>query len=318
MKKKKRKITRKKKKFFIILSCYIATFVITAVVTLSTLAWFNSSTHAENVLYMGGPVYIHFSDADEKPNSGEGALEINMPTNWEKLYPGMNIEFEARAVIEGASWEKEVPVNDTITIYTTGAILRARVMLTITDPTGEIIYPLPDLPNGTENPDNSVSRDIYDWIWPQLQEKAVTDNTEEGMWVFDDLGGFPEDNYFYYVKKGQTVAEDGNHILQEVGGVETNVSVGFLNKAVVTLPGVPLTNLHSDCRIKFTIVFHALQAFLPYEEKEVDKAPYVGDDSGRLVNKDDVGMPKPLTIANSRSYYAEAFAPLYPGEEEIL
>ena len=315
MKKKKRKITRKKKKFFIILACYIATFVITAAVTLSTLAWFNSSTHADNVLYMGGPVYMHFSDAEGTPGSGEGELEINMPPNWEKLYPGMNIEFEARAIIEGASWQKEVPVNETITIVTTGAILRARVMLSISDPSGAIIYPLPE---GAEDPGNTISKDIYDWIWPQLQDKAVKDNSEEGAWVFDNVDEFPEDNYFYYVEKGQTKATSGEYQLKEVGGVETNVSVGFLNKAVVTLPPLPLTNLHADCRIKFTVVFHALQAFLPYEEKEVGVAKYVGDNSGRLVNKDDVGMPKPLTIANSRSYYAEAFAPLYPGDEEIL
>ena len=99
MKKKKKKITRRKKKFFIILACYVATFVITAVVTLSTLAWFNGSTHAENVLYMGGPVYIHFADNELNPKRGEGALEINMPETWTQLYPGMNIEFEARAIL---------------------------------------------------------------------------------------------------------------------------------------------------------------------------------------------------------------------------
>lgn len=317
MKRKKRKITKKRKKFFIILSCYIATFVITAVVTLSTLAWFNGSTHADNVLYMGGPVYIHFSDDEGiSEKRGDGALEVNMPPNWEYLYPGMNIEFEARAIIEGASWQKEVPVNDTITIYTTGAILRARVMLTISDPSGEIIYPLPE---GAEDQGSTVSKDIYDWIWPQLQNKATTDTSEEGMWVFDNVDEFPEDNYFYYVKKGQSTQPSGNYQLLEVGGKESDVSVGFLNKAVVTLPGVPLTNAHSDCRIKFTIVFHALQAFLPYEEDEIGN-DYLGDTTGRSdkITRDDVGTPKPLTIANSRSYYAEAFAPLYPGEEGIL
>ena len=40
---------------------------------------------------------------------------------------------------------------------------------------------------------------------------------------------------------------------------------------------------------------------------------YQGDNSGRLVTIDDVGLAKPLTIKNSRRYYAESFAPLYPG-----
>ena len=318
MKKRKKKITRRKKKFFIILACYVATFVITAVVTLSTLAWFNGSTHAENVLYMGGPVYIHFADNELNPKRGEGALEINMPETWTQLYPGMNIEFEARAIIEGASWQKEVPVDQLVTIVTTGAILRARVMMTITDPSGNIAYPLPDLPDGTPNPDNSISKDIYDWIWPQLQEKAVNDNSEEGVWVFDNINSFPEDNYFYYVEKGQSGISSKQQ-LKQVGGVDSNVSVGFLNKAIVTLPGIPLTNLHAECKIKFTVVFHALQAFLPYEEDEIGNN-YLGDTTGRSnkITIDDVGTPKPLTVENSRSYFKEAFAPLYPGDEETV
>ena len=314
MMKKKRKISKKKKKFFIILACYIATFVITAVVTLSTLAWFNGSTHASNVLYMGGPVYIHFSnDSGKIPSSGSEALVVNMPNDWTRLFPGMNIEFEASAVIEGASWQKEVPVDKTVTIVTTGAILRARVMMTITDKTGTIIYPQSSnqVPLSEQE---SVAKDIYDWIWPQLQATAIADTSEEGMWVYDNISPFPEDNYFYYVAKGQDPEDDEDHNLLQVGGVDTNVSVGFLNKAVVTLPGVPLTNLHAECRIKFTVVFHALQAFLPYEADEVGVATYLGDNSGRKVTYDDVGLPKPLTIKNSRSYYAESFAPLYPGQ----
>lgn len=318
MKKKKGKVTKKKKKFFIIAGCYLAVFLITSIVTLSTLAWFNSSTHASNVLYMGGPVYIHFGDDEQKKTSGSEQLVVNMPPSWTKLYPGMNIEFEARAIIEGASWEKEVPVDKTVTIVTTGAILRARVMMTITDPSGSVIYP--NSSDGSADDPNivNVARDIYNWIWPQLKEKAINDDSEVGKWVFDgDQHTFPEDNYYYYVMKGQTVDSAGKHVLQEVGGVATNVSVGFLNKAVVTLPGVPLTNDHSDCRIKFTVVFHALQAFLPYTEDEIGET-YLNDDSGREVDRDDVGMPKPLTIENSRDYFAEAFTPIYPDKPEVV
>ena len=105
MSRKKKKLSKNKKKFFIILACYVLTFVITSVVTASTMAWFNSSTWQSDILYMGGPVYMYFSDdSGVTHTSGQGQLVTETPPNWTLLYPGMNINFQARAVMEGVAF----------------------------------------------------------------------------------------------------------------------------------------------------------------------------------------------------------------------
>ena len=88
--------------------------------------------------------------------------------------------------------------------------------------------------------------------------------------------------------------------------------VGFLNDAVITLDGLGFVNEHADCKVEFTIVFHALQAFLPYEDKDLNQE-YQGDTTNRenFVTYADLGTPKPLTIANSRDPFARAFGELY-------
>ena len=86
-KKRKKKLNKKKKKFFIILSCYIATFIITSFVTVSTLAWFTGSEWQDEAVYMGGPVYIYFSDNTETNiTSGAGTLVSHLPAHWHKIY----------------------------------------------------------------------------------------------------------------------------------------------------------------------------------------------------------------------------------------
>lgn len=303
MTRKKKKATKNKKKFWIILSCYIAIFVITSITTLATLSWFNGSTWQTNVLYMGGPVYLFFSDSSgTKQTSGDEQLVTETPEGWNYLYPGMNIKFEARAVLQGHSWTHTEPWGDQTVVVTTGAILRARIMVEVTDPQG--------------NTDSLICNQLYDGIWPQLKTNALLDQGDEGIWVFDEIDtAVPENNYFYYVHKGQSGSDVGEYQLTEIGGTTFNQSVGFLDGAVITLSGLNFTNEHADCIIKFTIVFHALQAFLPYEYDEVDVAPYQGDTTGRseLVTEEDVGLPKPLTIENSREIFREALAPLYPG-----
>ena len=101
--------------------------------------------------------------------------------------------------------------------------------------------------------------------------------------------------------------------------IHSNVSVGFLDNAVITLSGKELTNIHADCELQFTIVFHALQAFLPYENEDIG-SPYLGDTTDRspTVIFSDVGMPKPLTIENSRDYFKEAFSSIYDDPNEIF
>lgn len=295
--KTKKKLTKKKKKFFIIIACYIATFVITSMVTMATLSWFSGSTWQNNAMYMGGPVYIYFSDDSGVTNtSGAGKLVTETPPGWINLYPGMNINFEARAVVEGKEFTKEVPgEKGTITYTTTGAVLRAKITLKVTDTQG--------------NSSSLISSDIYNWIWPQLKKEALLDTSNDGVWVFDEINSNNlESNYFYYVEKEQTsVIDAGDYYLKEIGGVGYNVTVGFLNNAVIQLPPVELTNDHSDCILEFTIIFEALQAFFPYESRDLN-TPYQGDTTNRspLVQVDDLGMAKPLTIGNGRKLFNES------------
>lgn len=292
--KKKKKLSKSKKKFFIILACYVLTFVLTSVITASTMAWFNSSTWQSDILYMGGPVYIYFADDSESRTSGSGQLVTEMPPGWDELYPGMNINFEAKCVVQGHTFEHTEPSGDSFIQYTTGAVLRAKIRLEITDP------------YGNNHDQSSIAEEIYNYIWPQLKRNALNDTSNEGVWIFDELDTtLEENNYFYYVAKNQTELNSGNYTLVEVGGLPTNVSVRFLNNTVIQLPPVELTNLHADCRIKFTIIFDAVQAFFPYEEEDIGSV-YQGDNSGRLVTRDDIGLGKPLTVANSRKLFTEA------------
>lgn len=304
-KRKKKKLTKSKKKFFIIASCYIATFLITSIVTASTLAWFNGSTWQDQAVYMGGPVYMYFSDNTETNiTSGSGKLVSHLPATWKKVYPGMNIIFEAKAVFQGHTFENTTTTGEDWQQYTSTAVLRARIKIDVYDPRT----------NGT----STVAQELYDWLWPQFRDSAMEDETTTGMWVFDNI--FPtkeEHNYFYYVVKDQTgISNNSNLLLHEVGGQEHNVAVDFLNEAVIQFPGLELTNAHSDCDITFTIVFEALQAYFPYEQEEVGIELFQGDTTGRdiYVTQDDVGLGKPLTLGNSRKLFSEATLSTPPAE----
>ena len=303
--KKKKKLSKGKKKFFIIASCYIATFLITSFLTVSTLAWFSGSTWQDEAVYMGGPVYIYFSDNTEtNVTSGAGTLVSHLPASWNKIYPGMNIIFEAKAVFQGHTFDNTTTTGEDWHQYTSTAVLRARIKIDVYDPrTG-----------GT----SSVAQDIYDWLWPQFRDSAVEDETTTGIWVFDEVNmGKQENNYFYYVVKDQTAGHD-QLLLNEVGGQAYNVAVDFLNEAVIQFPGLELTNAHADCDITFTIVFEALQAFFPYEQAEVGVALFQGDTTGRdiYVTQEDVGLGKPLTLGNSRKLFSESQLSTFPEEDE--
>jgi len=309
MKKKRKKISKSKKKFFILASCYVAVFLVTAIITMSTLSWFSGSTWATEELYMGGPVYIDFTNADgTKVTSGKDKMVINLPPNWEKLYPGMNIHFEATCTLQGAKWTKTKATGENVDIITTGAILRAKVLVKVTDPQGNVY------PGESANPEDlTIAKSLYDNLWPQLQAKATSSNDGTGKWIFDPVNTEDtQENYFYYVQQSESHAKTDDYNLVEVGGVDHDVFVGFLNDAVITLSGLGFRNEHSDCKIEFTIVFHALQAFLPYEEADLNK-PYQGDTTGRenFVVYADIGTAKPLTIANARGPFDRAILDLY-------
>ena len=305
MNEKKRKLTKKKKKFFILIACYIAIFVVTSALTLATLSWFSGSTWSSNTVFMGGPVYIKFTNNNEDLTSGHEKLVLKLPEGWNFLYPGMNIQLEAKAVLQGAKFENKKDNGDEIIVYTTGAILRAKVMLTVTDPLGQT--------------NSDIAQDVYNWIWPQLTSpQHIGTNEDKGTWIYDTNS--PEDEkFFYFTKNTQsaTHSSSGAYELQDLGGTDKNVAVGFLNKAIITMPGEPITNLHAECKLTFTIVFQALQAFLPYQVNDIGTEKNLYDSSataGTLVTKSDEGTPKPLTIGNSRDYFTEAFSALYPGQ----
>ena len=248
------------------------------------------------MLYMGGPVYIYFSDdTGINHTSGHGALVTKMPEGWDKLYPGMNISFQAKAVVQGEEFTKVKPWGDELTYYTTEAVLRARIDLDVYDPTGNEL--------------STEAVDIYNWIWPQLKRVASNSTQDDGIWIMDPLDATEENNYFYFCKQGQSESDAGDYMLKAVGGLPNNVSIAFLNNSVIQLPPIELTNTHADCIIKFTIVFEAVQAFFPYEKDEVGVAKYQGDTTGRdtdLVTDHDVGLEKPLKIKNSRKLFEES------------
>lgn len=235
-----------------------------------------------------------------------------MPDTWEKLYPGMNISFEAKAVVEGHTFEQTRPDGDTFIQYTTGAVLRAKVLLDVTAP-----Y------DTEEFTKEEIAQQIYDYLWPQLQSSALKDMSQEGVWIFDVLDtDVMEENYFYYVEKGQTVSTQGDYKLLEVGGGPEghNESIGFLNKAIIQMPPIGLTNTHADCDITFTIVFQAVQAFFPYEEEDVNSpySNYYATGATNIptgtVKETDKGLEKPFLVKNSRKIFNEAmWTPDYTG-----
>lgn len=305
MKKGKKIKSKKKKKFFIFLSCYIALFLATSITTSVTLAWFHSSTWQTEDMYLGGPVYITFSDNEQNFTSGANQLTTETPENWSKLYPGMNIKFEASCMLEGHKWDHTLPgEGGGVTVYTTGAVLRARIMLEVTDPDG--------------NTDSSISQAVYNNIFSQLKHKATTDETLGGKWIFHVTDeALIENNFFYYVEKDQTHANTGDYTLLEIGGTEEDTYVDFLRNTVITVSPA-FDNTYADCTIKFTIIFHAVQAFFPYTMEDVNnESIYQNDDSGRKVLPSDVGTEKPRTVENSIKMYKESLEDHYTNEDAI-
>lgn len=303
MKKGKKGNLKKKKKFFIILSCYIALFLVTSITTSVTLAWFHSSTWQTEDMYLGGPVYITFSDNEGKPTSGANLLTTETPENWSKLYPGMNIKFEASCMLEGHKWDHTLPGDGgEISVVTSGAVLRARIMLEVTDPEG--------------NTSSAISQAVYDNIYSQLKHKATSDNTLGGKWVFHETDTEKiENNFFYYVEKNQTVGSSGEHVLLELGGTEEDTYIDFLRHTVITVSPV-FNNDYADCTIKFTIIFHAVQAFFPYTQADLGTI-YQNDDSGRKVIQSDVGFAKPRTVQNSIRMFKESLEDHYTNPDAI-
>lgn len=268
---------------------------------------------------MGGPVYIDISDDAGNITHGSNSLVMTLPPNWDKLYPGMNIKFEAKAVVTGENWTKDKYNNETVTIVTTGAILRAKVLVEVTTPTGTK-YPSSD----ASAEDITIAQALYENLWPQIQAKAQSTMDSSsyggGKWVFDYQNHDKmEENYFYYVKSDEETpslpantftgeyANVSDYQLVEVGGVNHDVSVSFLNNATITLAPLAFVNEHADCDVKFTIVFHAVQAFLPYEDEDLgERKP-----DGSFVTREDLGLPRSLTIGNSRRVFAEAVSNIY-------
>lgn len=288
MKKKRKKLNKKKKKFFIWVSCYLAVFLITSLLTLSTMSWFSGSEWTDGEMYMGGPVYIDFVDDKGIKTSGADKLTTETPPGWEKLYPGMNIHFEAKAVLNNKSRPSSRPLMSVST-----AVLRAKVMLEIIDNQGNSSN---DIDQTSDPEAYGRIMYLYNSLWIQLKAKAIqkeANNPDPGYWIFLDRGTEQtlvespdeknqiinkkeEECFFYYVnattynsyKQGYLSKIDC--IMEEVGLTEATNAVGFLNDAVVTVPPLAITNEYSECTVKFTIVFHALQAFFGHNDDNTE------------------------------------------------
>jgi hypothetical protein len=297
MKKGKKGNLSKKKKFFIIISCYIALFLVTSITTSVTLAWFHSSTWQTEDMYLGGPVYITFSDNEGNPTSGENKLVTETPENWSKLYPGMNIKFQASCMLEGHEWQHTLPGDGgEVNVVTSGAVLRARIMLEVTDPDG--------------NTTSDISQAVYNNIYAQLKYKATSDDRFGGKWVFHQTDpDVIENNFFYYVEKNQAVDSTEDHTLVELGGVSEDTYIDFLKDTVITVSPT-FNNDYADCKIKFTIIFHAVQAFFPYTLDDLG-TEYENDETGREVIQSDIGTEKPRTIKNSIRMFKESLEDHY-------
>jgi len=286
-KRKKKKLSKNKRKFFIWASCYLAVFLITAILTASTLSWFAGSTWQDGEMYMGGPVYISIGDDKGIKTMGENSLTTETPPGWQKLYPGMNIHFEARAILEN-----DKRPNHTTIPAVSSAVMRAKVMLEIIDKQG---HSSKDIDKTSDPEAYERINLIYNSIWVQLKAKAQlkeADNTDPGFWLFHLVNPEEQENYFYYVTaESYTMFKNGTYtdvtqcIMEEVGKEVINDSVGFLNDAIVTIPGVSITNEYAECRLIFTVSFQALQAFFGHNDDQTEK---------------------PLTVSNSIPIYTEA------------
>lgn len=237
---------------------------------------------------MGGPVYIDFVDDKGIKTSGADKLTTETPPGWEKLYPGMNIHFEAKAVLNNKSRPSSRPLMSVST-----AVLRARVMIEIIDRLG---HSSNDIDKTSDPEAYSRLAYLYNSLWQQLKAKAVlkeAGNTDPGYWIYLekqvelDLESNPleqskiidkkeEECFFYYISpssynlyKQGTLAKK-NCVMEEVGLTEATNAVGFLNDAVVTVPPLAITNDYSECTIKFTIVFQALQAFFGHNDDNTE------------------------------------------------
>lgn len=284
----KKKAFRKKQMFFIIVTAYITIFMITIGITLS---WFGGSTWQDKALYMGGPVYMDFVNNNGQKTSGTGALVMDLPENWTELYPGMNLNIEASALLIGTQWEHIDGENQTI-VKSTQSILRTRILVESRDPEGNV---------------TELSKTIAQPILSALQEysegEVLTGNT--GKWLLDESDG---KGYFYYVASDFDGTDLGKALMEVSGKESEDAVVHFLENATVTLPWA----LENDCSgytLKITIVFQALQAFIPYLDSDVGVTQY--HDGTRLVQESDRGTARPLLVNTAKPIFESAFSELY-------
>ncbi|MBQ9792073.1 MAG: hypothetical protein IJW28_05810 [Clostridia bacterium] len=284
----KKKAFRKKQMFFIIVTAYITIFMITIGITLS---WFGGSTWQDKALYMGGPVYMDFVNNAGNKTSGAGALVMDLPENWTELYPGMNVNIEASALLIGTQWEHIDGENQTV-VKSTQSILRTRIMVESKDPNGNV----------TEL-SKSISQPILNALQEYNDGTVLTGNT--GKWMLDTSD---DDGYFYYIAS-DFEGTDVNTALMEVSGKESeDAVVHFLEDATVTLPWV-LENNCAGYTLKITVVFQALQAFIPYLSSDVGVTMH--HSGNRLVQESDRGMARPLYVSTAKPVFKSAFSELY-------
>ena len=288
----KKKALRKKQMFFIIVTAYITIFMITIGITLS---WFGGSTWQDKTLYMGGPVYMDFQDNSGNKTAGAGALVMSLPEDWTEMYPGMNVNIEASALLIGTQWEHIDGDNQTI-VKSTQSILRTRIMVESRDPEGNV---------------TDLSKTIAEPILEALQEynngKVLTGNT--GKWVLDTSD---DEGYFYYVSSDYSGSNLSGTLMEIAGKESEDAVVHFLENATVTLPWA----LKNDCAgytLKITVVFQALQAFIPYMDKDIGVTMHHSEN--RLVEESDRGTARPLYVGTAKPVFKSAFAEIYGDDD---
>lgn len=268
---KKKKRLLRNKKFYILICCYILVFAITMGIT---LAWFGGDDWSTSTLYMGGPIYLHVAD-NERITSGEGQLNVQIPQ--EKLYPGMNMQFQVRAHIVGRTWVRKLADGDKVTMTNTPCVLRARLLMTVSGLTE----------TNNEALKSSLFSDLFDAV---IDDSSS--NTNIGSWYYDTT-----DDYFYYMERRADKNYTADSSMQLNGGTGADVYVDFLNNVLVQLQGQPFDNEYADASVGFTVVIQAVQGVFFWQRGEEGATP------------DNIGKEKTdHKLKDAKMYFADCFA----------
>lgn len=95
-------------------------------------------------------------------------------------------------------------------------------------------------------------------------------------------GWLKNGDYYYWCSAG--TGEAGNAVMADIATSSAGTSITFINDRII-LPGKEITNASADSEVTFTVLFEAVQAFLP----------------------DSTGVDQAHTITNADKVFTEAF-----------